>query len=175
MTRSITTEFARYLRKGAFHPEFDDIPLFVERAVEWSDEEFLESAALLLYLVQGTEARDATLLQWATSFETGDELWQFSGLPVGDLALGRGPRPELSRLRQAVALLERLAAVAEPRARPAVLSMLAWLNWVVGDSVEASAHLDAVAAIDPGYRMAVVVRGHLVDGVLPDWAFEVVE
>lgn len=179
--RQVAVDFARYRRHGAFHPEFDDVPLFIERALEWSDKEFAESAALLLYLLQGPASRDAAMLQWATNLSMGDDLWSRSHHPVGsdpqwdtlvgDLMLGFGPPPELSRMRRAIALLRRLVAIAEPHAQPAPLCMLTWLNWALGRGSAAGAHLDAVRAIEPRYGMAEVLGTMLNNGMLPEWAF----
>ena len=161
--RRVIDEFAGYGQKGAFHPEFDDVPLFVERALEWTDDEFVESAALLLYLLQSPASRDAAMLHWATNLSMGDDLWAFAHRPLGvdpewdtsmgNLMLGVGPRPDPVRIHQAIALLRRLVAVAPPFAQPAPLCMLTWLNWALGLGSVAGDHLNAVLAIDPRYGM----------------------
>lgn len=179
--RRITDEFARYLQKGAFHPEFEDVPLFVERALEWTDDEFVESAAKLLYLLQAPASRDAAMLQWATNLSMGDDLWAFAHRPLGvdpewdmsmgNLMLGVGPRPDPARIHQAMALLLRLVAVAPRFAQPAPLCMLTWLNWALGLGSFAGDHLNAVLAVDPRYGMAEVLGTILGNGMLPEWAF----
>ena len=179
--RQVAADFAHYRRHGAFHPEFEDVPLFVELALEWTDDEFAESAALLLYLLQGPASRDAAMLQWATNLSMGDDLWATSQQPpgldpqwdhsIGNLMLGIGPRPDHERMLQAIALLRRLVAVADVSAQPAPLCMLAWLSWALGLSSVAAVHLDAVRAIDPRYGMAEVLGTILGNGLLPEWAF----
>ena len=179
--RAVRSEFAGYLKRGAYHPEFEDVPLFVERALDWSDDEFAESAALLLYLLQGAASRDAAMLQWATNLTLGDDFWAYAHRQagedpewdafVGNLMLGKGPRPDPSRVVQAITLLRRLVAVAEPHAQPAPLCMLVWLNWALGRGSAAGAHLDAVRLIDPRYSMAEVLGTILGNGLLPEWAF----
>ena len=135
MTRSVAHEIAGYQSGRVRHPDLDDVALFVELMLEWSPAEVDESAALLLFLVQSTAARDAVLLQWATDLHLGDELWQSTvdDQVVSDLKLGIGPRPDLARLDRGLAIVERLVSVAPLHLMQAPLFMQAWLRWARSD------------------------------------------
>jgi hypothetical protein len=123
----LAREFASLSSGRVRHPELDDPALFAEHLLGFSEKEFDEVAAVLLFLVQNPAARDAVLLQWATDFDTGDRLWRFDDTQlVHDLRFGRGPRPDPARLDRAIAVAERLLWLSE--AQPARF-MLAWLHW----------------------------------------------
>jgi hypothetical protein len=123
----LAREFASLSSGRVRHPELDDPALFTEHLLRFSQKEFDEVAAVLLFLVQNPAARDAVLLQWATDLDTGDRLWRFDEPElVHDLRFGRGPRPDPGRLERAIAVVERLLWLSEAQhAR----FMLAWLQW----------------------------------------------
>ncbi len=185
--RRVARQLARYrdlAQGGLSHPEFeplDDVALFVERALDWDEHGFSQSAAFLLFLLQSPPSRDATMLQWATNLALGDELWEHADDPPGgdpewdetsgNLMLGIGPRPDPERVLRAISLLLRLVAVASKPARPALLCMLAWLNWALGRGTIGGRHVDAALAIAPEYGMAQLLSTMLGNGMQPEWAF----
>jgi hypothetical protein len=133
LRRRVAQEFERYRTGRLVNPELDDVPLFIELALDWSPAEFEQGAALLLYLVQAPAARDATLVQWATDLGTGDLTWptaQGEGSEQTRQYLGGvGPTPDRQRLDRAIAIVERLLAVTLELYAPAPAFMLAWLRW----------------------------------------------
>lgn len=185
--RRVARQLSRYrdlAQGGVSHPDFaalDDVALFVERALEWNEHAFSESAALLLFLLQSPPSRDATMLQWATSITLGDDLWEHRDDPggadagwdetSGNLMLGIGPRPDPERVLRAISLLLRLVSVSGKRARPAILCMLAWLNWALGRGTIGGRHANAALAIAPDYGMALLLKAMLDNGMQPEWAF----
>ena len=176
---------ARSKTRPTSSPSLDllaDIPWFAEWSLHWSTDELNLHGPLLLFAVQGPPMRDHTMLQWATSYETGARLLReiddANGDPLaidpelGDLMLGIGPRPDLERVRKAITLLRLLLQIAEPQFRPAPLSMLAWLSWATGRTTHAVAYIAQARAIDRSYSMAELLEQVVDSGRLPEWAFE---
>jgi hypothetical protein len=140
-----------------------------------------EAAAFVIAVVRSPAVRDVVMLQWAFDLETGqrvlDDAHRFSlgapadALPTAGLMLGRGPRPDPTRVETGIELLKTITALAPRAARPPLLSMLAWLSWALGRSSVANEFLCAAEAIDPGYGLAEVLRMVLERGILPEWAF----
>jgi hypothetical protein len=115
--------------------------------------------------------RDQAMLQWATDITTGDDLDK-NPLSHPGLMLGEGPRPDVARVELAISLMKRVIERAEDRRRPALLCILAWLNWALGMSSIAGRHIDEALAINPDYGMAQLQLTILGNGILPAWAFE---
>jgi len=159
-----------------------DVPWFAEWVLAWTDEELTLHGPLLLFALQGPPMRDHTMLQWATSREIGellfDEVEGAQGDPfvidpmLGDLMLGIGPRPDLERVRKGITLLRKLLAMAESRYRPAPLCMLAWLSWATGRTSHAAGYIEQARTIDPAYSMAELLEQIISSGMLPQWAFD---
>ena len=138
-------------------------------------------AALLLGHIQAPAMRDAAMLQFAFGPDAGKaarigEARYRRGDTRGaersaSLMLGEGPRPEPDRIRCAIAALRELTARAPAVARPAPLSMLAWLSWALGHGSVAGSFLEQALAIDPDYGLARLLLQMLDAGHLPEWAF----
>jgi chorismate mutase len=71
-----------------------------------------------------------------------------------------------------IRLLEQIVARCESIFRLAPLSMIAWLNWAIGQSSIAHVYLREAREIDPEYGMAEVLDNMLSNGMFPEWAFE---
>lgn len=89
-----------------------------------------------------------------------------------DLLMGTGPAPDCARIELATAALARAAALAPRKARPAVLTVLAWCWWARGVSSLASAHLEEALRIDPSYSMAQLYWSVFAARSVPDWVLD---
>jgi len=163
-----------------------DLPLLAEEALAWDAAAIDEHGALLAFALQGPPARDLMMLQWATSIEVGEQIWNAGvasaealvassehpgNADVGDLMMGIAPRPDADRVEKGIALLVAVVPQLADEKRPPLLCMLAWLNWALGLGSRAGRYLDEVIAIDPDYSMAAVLSTLFGIG-LPEWAFE---
>jgi hypothetical protein len=163
-----------------------DLPFLAEEALTWDAAAVDEHGALLAFALQGPPARDLMMLQWATSIEVGEQIWNAGvasaealvassehpgNADVGDLMMGIAPRPDADRVEKGIALLVAVVPQLADEKRPPLLCMLAWLNWALGLGSRAGRYLDEVIAIDPDYSMAAVLSTLFGIG-LPEWAFE---
>jgi hypothetical protein len=160
---------------------------FAEDALAWDEPVVRANDALLLFALQGPGMRDLTMLQWASSLRTGRVLmdeadrWRRSGRDMSDagawespnLMMGIGPRPDPERVERGIRLLLTVVSRAEDAERPALLCMLAWLNWALGRGSRARRYVDEARAIDPDYGMAELLDTMASNGMLPEWAFDV--
>ncbi|MEY2848423.1 MAG: hypothetical protein RI885_1088 [Actinomycetota bacterium] len=157
-----------------------DLPLFAEGALEWDAEALDTFGPLLLFAVQGPPARDLVMLQWATSLDVGDAMFEHpratevAGFDLGDLMMGKSARPAASRLQRAIEILLVVIARAEDDARRAPLCMLAWSSWALGRASHAAQYVAEVRAIDPDYGMGELLDTMLRAFAVPDWAFDTV-
>ena len=154
-----------------------DLPLFAEQALSWDAATIDADGALLLFALQGPPARDMVMLQWATSLDIGDAIWDepresfVGGIDIGDLMMGIAPRPDPERLQRGMELLGVLISRASDIDRRPLLCMLAWSNWALGRASHAAVHIAEVRAIDPDYGMGQVLDTMLTNIPLPEWAF----
>jgi hypothetical protein len=173
-----------------------------EDALTWTNPPTEENAATLLVLVQSPPNRDQIMVQFAfgrdegvraqainrryalLQHETGrsmDDLvaaeidsGDLSAEHISDIMLGlQKERPDVDRIRRAIALLRTVVAMAPRSARPAPLCMLAWLSWALGSGSVAGFFVDQALAIDSQYSMATLLDLLLKSGHLPEWAFAV--
>ncbi|MGL3149347.1 DUF4192 family protein [Microbacterium sp. A82] len=160
----------------------DDLPQFFEDALDDPENMPPYAAAGLLWCLNLPSFRDSALLQWATDLPTGvralaaqlayaHEAETISD-ELGMVLLGRGIAPDPERLKAALALTQHLAARAPRAARPAPLTLAAWLSWALGRSTHTARYLDAVAEIDPAYSMARLIDVMTSAAVLPEWVFQ---
>ncbi len=168
-----------------------DVPFLAEFALHWNDDQLDDLGALLVFALQPPPVRDHVMLQWATTAQVGDEMWdelesgrldasvtaddswrlEESGLDIGDLMLGIGPRPDPRRIENGIAVLRTLVSRTEDRYRPPLLCMLTWLTWSLGRGSAAGRYLDEAVKIDPGYGMTEVLFTMVSNGMMPEWAF----
>lgn len=159
----------------------EDIPEFFETLLDAPEEQPPFATAALLWCLDRPLLRDVALVQWATCLDDGirtlEAQYAFadtrSGFPddLGDVFLGRGPSPDVDRLRHALTVA-RLAAARAPRAlRPAPLTIAAWLSWALGHATHAEHYLELVREIDPVYGLAELLGTMVGAGMLPEWAF----
>lgn len=188
--RDDVARYRRWLREpGSPFPaqfdEFDDLPPFIDEALDWDAATIDRYGALLLLVVQGAPMRDAVMLQWASDLATGYRLREQAerwiegqrelndeDKELGGLMLGIGPRPDVDRIQRGMELLTTLVSRADDELRVAPLCMLAWLNWALGAGSRAGRYVDEASHINPDYGLVEVLNTMLSNGVLPEWAFE---
>ncbi|MFD5224435.1 DUF4192 family protein [Microbacterium sp. NPDC058342] len=158
----------------------DDLPAFAEDLLDAPHDEDPYGCAALLWCLNRPVLRDAILVQWATDEEFGsralgaqlDYADAGAEIPpaVGDVFLGRGPRPDSDRLGCALQVVRRAAALAPRHAKAPALTAAAWLAWALGRSSQAGQYVDQALEIDPEYGLASLIAGTLSAAVLPEWA-----
>jgi hypothetical protein len=159
-----------------------NVVMFLESVMGWDDGQLDKCDFVLLQLLQGPTFRDVAMLQWAigigVGYEAQDEASSSNGYSpdfsfyLAGLILGKGPRPDVGRVRTGIAILEKLIARADDALRPAPLCMLAWLTWALGLSSRAHVYVAEALRIDPHYGLAELLEGMLNHGMLPEWAFD---
>lgn len=160
----------------------DDLPLFFDRALSWDPERLdAHATAMMAWCLARPAVRDIGLIVWTDGRDGGDRAvdaqidWE-AGAPyppdIGERMWGNGPRPDPDRLRGALALVRRIAAVTPPEARPGPLATCAWLSWALGRSTHAGIYVDQARELEPGHRLSGIVGAFLQAGHLPDWAFQ---
>lgn len=158
-----------------------DLNALFEEVLTW-DPQALEApkAALLAGVVSLPMFRDAALVQWATNEASGKEGLAAQrafadGTPIpdhiGDVLLGKAPRPQIGRLKAALAVCRVLAAHTPAEDRAALLTVCTWLSWAMGNSTHATFYVDLARKADPSLSMAHLLAEVLNVGMLPDWAF----
>lgn len=160
----------------------DDLPHFVESLLDSPADDDAYVCAALLWCLNRPTLRDAILVQWATDVEFGslalDAQMRFSAgndaIPdaVGQVFLGRGPRPDADRLGCALQVVRSAAARAPRQAKAGALTAAAWLAWALGRSTHAGEYVDQALAIEPEHSMASLISTMLAAAVLPEWALQ---
>ncbi|MFP1601205.1 DUF4192 family protein [Microbacterium sp. 2216-1] len=160
----------------------DDLPAFAEELLEMPSDDDAYGCAALLWCLNRPVLRDAVLVQWATDLAMGeyalDSQLQFAAgsgsVPdaVGQVFLGKGPRPDADRLGCALQVVRSAAARAPRGAKVGALTAAAWLAWALGRSSHAGAYVDQALAIDPEHSMASLISTMLSSGMLPEWALK---
>lgn len=91
---------------------------------------------------------------------------------VGRMFLGETKlRPDASRVRRGIRLVEFAIALCPPAERPGLHCIAAWLHWSLGVASRAGKHLDLALEIDRRHPMAGLLAGYFGSGMLPEWAF----
>lgn len=157
----------------------DDLPAFAEELIDPPSDQDPYSCAALLWCLNRPALRDAILVQWARDVEFGcralsAQLLHASdgaGVPddIGDVFLGRGPRPDPDRLGCALEVVRRAAGRAPRSAKAAALTAAAWLAWALGRSTHAGRYVDEALRIDPDLSMAALISTMLAAAMLPEW------
>ena len=160
------------------HGTFDEL---VERALDFSDEDFEQFAGLFLASAQNLLVGTLMVVQWASDDYPSEHLWRALLYPSPETASGlreftailggfaRQPDPE--RLEDAIVFVSKLVACADDAARPVPLYMLGWLHWALGHGTLASVVLAEAIALAPDFPVASDLMSTIRDGELPDWAF----
>lgn len=159
----------------------EDLPRFFEDLLDSPENLPPFATAALLWCMQRPRYRDVALLQWATDLRTGKRAltaqlaYAAGGTTVpdhlGEIFLGRGPRPDVDRLRVALTIARGAAARAPRASRPAPLTAAAWLSWALGRSSHAAHYLRLVSEIDPEYSFACLIGSMINAALLPQWSF----
>ncbi|MEV7631920.1 DUF4192 domain-containing protein [Microbacterium sp. NPDC089318] len=157
----------------------DDLPHFIEHLLDTPADDDPYACAALLWCLSRPPLRDAILVQWATDLDFGyrafDAQLAFSSerttVPdaVGEVFMGRGPRPDLDRLGCALQVVRYAAARAPRQAKVGALTAAAWLSWAMGRSSHAGAYVDEALRLDPGHSMASLISSILAAAMLPEW------
>lgn len=159
----------------------DDIPAFFESVLAAPDDLPPFATAALLWCLERPSLRDVAIAQWATdraggmrTLEAQTAFAEYGVMvpdEVGEVFLGRGPAPDTERLRLALSAVREAAARAPRRARPAPLTVAAWLSWALGRASHAGRYLELVREIDPRYSLAALLETMIGGAVLPEWVF----
>jgi len=157
----------------------DDLPGFAEHLLDAPSELSEFECAALLWCLGRPPLRDSMLVQWATDEDFGsralDAQLSFSAdhtpIPdaVGEIFLGRGPRPDPDRLGCALQAVRTAASRAPRQAKVGALTAAAWLAWALGRSSHAGAYVDEALHIDPEHSMASLIASVLAAAMLPEW------
>ncbi|WP_353114666.1 DUF4192 family protein [Microbacterium sp.] len=157
----------------------DDVPQLAEDVLMRPEALPPFACAALLLCLERPALRDAILVQWASGLQLGRDALddqgrhlRTGGMPtaaVGDVFLGRGPRPDPDRLRRALQAVRLAASLAPRRGRPGPLVAAAWLSWAAGRSSHAGEYLRMAQEIEPQHRMAALLQSMLAALVLPEW------
>ncbi|MGF2949066.1 DUF4192 family protein [Microbacterium alcoholitolerans] len=160
----------------------DDLPCFAEALLDAPSDDDAYTCAALLWCLQRPALRDAILVQWATDLTFGqralDAQLNFStsgdGIPdaVGQVFLGRGPRPDADRLGCALQVVRSAVSRAPRHAKAGALTAAAWLSWALGRSTHAGEYVDQALSIEPEHSMASLISTMLSAAVLPEWALK---
>ena len=158
----------------------DDLPHFIEHLLDSPLDDDPFACAALLWCLSRPPLRDAILVQWATDLDFGyrafDAQLAFSSdrtsVPdaIGEVFMGRGPRPDLDRLGCALQVVRAAAARAPRHAKVGALTAAAWLAWAMGRSSHAGAYVDEALRLEPGHSMASLISSILAAAMLPEWA-----
>lgn len=159
----------------------DDLPTLFEAALHWDAEALgTYDAAALAWCLSRPALRDIALSQWSGGFDAGDQAldaqlrWEAGEEYPADLAMhmwGEGEQPDAERLRSALAIARRIAALAPREVRPGALASCAWLAWALGQSTHAVEYAQHTCDIEPEHGLGRIVLGFVEAGHLPDWAF----
>ena len=159
----------------------DDVPAFLESVLAAPEQLPPFATAALLWCLEKPLLRDVAIAQWATDLPGGirtleaQTAFAESGVmvpdDVGEVFLGRGPTPDIERLRRALTVAREAAARAPRLARPAPLTVAAWLSWALGRASHAGRYLEMVREIDPRYSLAALMETMIGAAMLPEWAF----
>ncbi|QGH69277.1 DUF4192 family protein [Pseudactinotalea sp. HY158] len=86
-----------------------------------------------------------------------------------DAAFGAAEPPESGPIDRAVALLENTIRHSSVESSPPAWTVTAWLAWWVGDGARCDLLLAEAERVDPGYRLAVLLRRMLDARIPPGW------
>lgn len=160
----------------------DDLPTLFEEALEWDADSLAPyEAACLVWCLARPALRDIAIVQWSGGMGAGDEAldaqlrWEAGEEYPAHVAMrmwGEGARPDPERLRTALALVRRVAAVAPRALRAGPLATCGWLAWALGRSTHAERYAERACEIDPEHGLAEIVRSFVHAAHLPDWAFQ---
>lgn len=159
----------------------NDMPTLFEEALWWDADDLAPyDVAVLAWCLARPALRDVALSQWTKGFDAGDEAldaqlrWEDSGEYPQLLAQhmwGEGAQPDADRLRAALQVSRRIAAVVPRAVRPGPLATCAWLAWALGQSTHAMVYAQLACEIEPEHGLAAIVASLVADGRIPDWSF----
>jgi hypothetical protein len=93
------------------------------------------------------------------------------GLDFGRILMGcTGAAPSWERIARLERVALGVAQMEEPEVRAPALAVLAWVQWARGRGSRCLAFLERSLSVDPGYRLALLLRGLVEQGELAAWA-----
>lgn len=93
------------------------------------------------------------------------------GLDFGRVLMGcTGAAPSWERIARLERVALGVAQMEEPEVRAPALAVLAWVQWARGRGSRCLAFLERSLSVDPGYRLALLLRGLVEQGELAAWA-----
>lgn len=128
-----------------------------------------ECAALIVGLEE-VAVRDAVLLAAATGVRLARARSSAGHALLDRVFSPDGPKPDRERLQHATDLVLPLTALAARRRTAPVWAVLGWLAWFEGNGARADLCLANCTAVDPEYRLALLVRRAVEHGIPPGWA-----
>ncbi|MDQ0260021.1 DUF4192 family protein [Sinomonas atrocyanea] len=81
-----------------------------------------------------------------------------------------GAAPAWTRIARLERIALGVAQMEEPELRAPALAVLAWVQWARGRGGRCLAFLERALSTDPGYRLALLLRGLVEQGELAGWA-----
>lgn len=81
-----------------------------------------------------------------------------------------GTAPAWERIARLERVALSIAQMEEPELRAPALAVLAWIQWARGRGGRCLAFLERALSTDPGYRLALLLRGLVEQGELAGWA-----
>ncbi|MDP9885132.1 hypothetical protein J2W21_002651 [Sinomonas atrocyanea] len=81
-----------------------------------------------------------------------------------------GAAPAWERIARLERIALGVAQMEEPELRAPALAVLAWVQWARGRGGRCLAFLERALSTDPGYRLALLLRGLVEQGELAGWA-----
>ncbi len=123
--------------------------------------------AVLVSFVPGGEAHAAAVALGDVADDEADAAVGEAIAAVVDPASAR--RPDEDRARTCVAVLEQVVAHAARRRTAAPLTLLSFLAWWSGEGARASYRNAEALAVDPEYRLALLVAAALDAALPPGW------
>lgn len=138
------------------------------------------TAAVLATLVQVPVIRDEVLMTLVAGPDEGYLTragaieWHSTGVSPrveddASLLMGVTGDPDLKRVRAARELWRRVAEHTVTEQRPAVLAVLGWLHWALGEASSGDACAAAALEIDADHSFASIVASIIDSGSIPCW------
>lgn len=147
----------------------EDVPALADEALTGPPD--VDQDAALVAMLNAPLCRDIALAHWARGGEVTARGPRDPSRAMATVLAGMGPPPDVDRVRLALALCRRLAALAPAAQRSGPLVAAAWLSWALGRSSHADEYLQQVLRRDPEHRLAGLLVAALAAGMLPTWVF----
>lgn len=177
----ISSERRKATVNSGFEPEQDivDLTAFIEDVLYMEASTLApRNVAALDWLFSRPALRDIFMVQVTAGMERGEDAleaqlaWETGVEYPSDLAMhmwGEGPRPEVSRLENALELARWTTAI---QASAGSYSVCAWMSWALGRSTHAEHYAKEGLRMDAEHGLCQIVDSFVTAGHLPQWAFQ---